>query len=577
MFSIILKLCKIMASGSSIFQQLSVNIKKGPKGVIKSIFLIILALYLVCVLCGMYIVFMINTYKVLSAAGNTHLMPLVSMMAAISVILFFGFTSVAASYYTGQTEELLMTMPLTPGQFFGAKFLLAFITEAAFGLGMFIIGSAVYGYYEKLLTNPMFYLGAIFCGLSFSITAVFVIYFVFIVILYFIPVLRKRKLLSGIATVCVILFATGYSLINSLVSSMMNSTPQAIEKVSNAVGKLTDVGTSIGPLIYFSKALDGKVVPILILAAISALIVFVFVPLAGRMYIKTLNGFSDVKTKKITAAKAEEVIEKDVRSFSIFHALFVRDVRNVVREPAFFSNGPLFTFLFPVIFIISFTIGFVASGQNMSELINAIQLKIMEVSPDIMEKIKYYAAVGFMAYIVFTGTFANLATTSFSREGKSLNDLKAMPIRNNVIIKVKFWHAMLYIGFAALVAINILIAAVMIFGLPYTFIEVAEICIMMTIAAVAVSVLLIFIDMFLDTMNPKLQWESPIAASKQNLNVLWSILLTIVVCGIVIVLLVFLLPKKLFSLIILAAVITLISAPVGAAYFKYAEKRIDTM
>ena len=105
MFSIILKLCKIMASGSSIFQQLSVNIKKGPKGVIKSIFLIILALYLVCVLCGMYIVFMINTYKVLSAAGNTHLMPLVSMMAAISVILFFGFTSVAASYYTGQTDN----------------------------------------------------------------------------------------------------------------------------------------------------------------------------------------------------------------------------------------------------------------------------------------------------------------------------------------------------------------------------------------------------------------------------------------------------------------------------------------
>lgn len=577
MFSIIFKLSKIMASGSSIFTQLTSNIKKGPKGIIKTVLLALLALYLICVLCGMYIVFMVNTYKILSAAGNTHFMPLISMVMATFVILFFGFTSVAASYYTGTTEEFLITLPLTPAHFFGAKFLLAFVSEAVFALGMFIIGSAVYGYYEKLLTKPMFYLGTIFCGLSFSVTAVFLIYFIFIVILYFIPALRKRKLLSGLATVCVILFASGYSLINSLMSSMMNSTPQAVEKVSSAIGKLTEVGQSIGPLIYFSKALDGKVLPILILAAISALVIFVFVPLAGKMYIKTLNGFSDVKTKKMSAEKAEEVIEKDVRSFSIFHALFVRDVRNVVREPAFFSNGPLFTFLFPVIFIISFVIGFMASGQNISELINAVQLKLMELSPESLQKIRYFAAIGFMAYIVFTGTFANIATTSFSREGKSLNDLKAMPIRNNVIIKVKFWHAMLYIGLSALVAINLLVAAVMLLGLPFSFFETFETCLMMTIAASAISVLLIFIDMFLDTMNPKLQWESPIAATKQNFNVLWSILLTIVVCGIVIVLLVFLLPKKLFSLIILAAVITLISAPVGAAYFKYAEKRIDAM
>ena len=80
MFSIIFKLSKIMASGSSIFTQLTSNIKKGPKGIIKTVLLALLALYLICVLCGMYIVFMVNTYKILSAAGNTHFMPLISMV-----------------------------------------------------------------------------------------------------------------------------------------------------------------------------------------------------------------------------------------------------------------------------------------------------------------------------------------------------------------------------------------------------------------------------------------------------------------------------------------------------------------
>lgn len=111
------RLYKLMNSGSNIFSGLVEGFKKGPKGIIKSLFLILFAIYVFGVMIGMYSFYMIATYKYLAASGNQQFMPLISMMVAVAIIMFFGFTSVASSYYTGTGEEFLMSLPLTPGQF----------------------------------------------------------------------------------------------------------------------------------------------------------------------------------------------------------------------------------------------------------------------------------------------------------------------------------------------------------------------------------------------------------------------------------------------------------------------------
>ena len=349
------------------------------------------------------------------------------------------------------------------------------------------------------------------------------------------------------------------------------------DKVGTSIDKISSWSSKVPVFMYISGALNGKIIPILILAALGSLILFVLVPLVGNLYIKSLNGFSDVKSKKITSEKAEEVIKKDVRSVSVSHALFVRDVRNVVREPAFFANGPLFVFIFPVIFLLSFSIGFIASGQSIGELLSDLQLSILEIPAVKFVSIKYYVTLGGAAFTIFSGTFANIATTSFSREGKSLNDLKAMPLKFDMIIKVKFWHAMLYVGIAAVISIIILSVAYSLLALPITFVEFIQMCLMMILVSVSISLLLIFIDMFIDTANPKLNWETPMAATKQNFNVLWSMLLTMITIALVIVLVVIVLPKNMLALLILSAIFIIISSPIGAGYFRYAEKRLKDL
>lgn len=577
MISMILKLYKIMVASDNIFNQITESTKKGAKGIVKSIFLIICAIYIFSVMIGMYSLYMVGTYRYLAATGNQHIMPFISMLIALAVIMFFGFTSVASSYNTGKCEEFLMSLPITPAQFFGAKFTVSFVADAIFGVGMFTISSIVYGYNEGLLTNPLFYIGFLVSAIAFAVTAVFIIYALFILILYFVPALRKRKLLTGVATVLLIVFCMGYGLLNSSVSISFSNPEFVSDKIGSSIDKLYDFGTKLPVFMYISGALNGKIIPILILAALAAVILFVLVPVFGKLYIKSLHGFSDEKTKKITTEKAEEVIKKDVRSFSVFHALFVRDYRNVVREPAFFSNGPLLVYLFPVIFIVSFGIGFVSAGKSISDFIIVIREKVAALSPESLSSLKYFTALGGAAFVIFSGTFANVATTSFSREGKSLNDLKAMPVKFDMIVKVKFWHAMLYVGIANLITINILATAYALFKLPIPLIDFIIICFMMVIVSVSVSLLLIFIDMFIDTINPKLNWENPVTATKQNFNVLWAMLLSMFTIGIVVLLIAFVLPKKMYSLMILSIIYVIISAPVGAGYFKYAEKKLLDM
>ncbi len=571
------KLYKLMNSGSNIFSGLIEGFKKGPKGIIKSLFLILFGLYVFGVMIGMYSLYMVETYKYLAANGNQQFMPLISMMIAVAIIMFFGFTSVASTYYTGTGEEFLMSLPLTPGQFFGTKFAVSFVSDAIMGLGMFAISSFVYGYNEGLLTNPLFYLGFLISAIAFSVVSVFIIYLLFILVLYFIPALRKKKLLTVVATILVIVFCAFYGFLNSSVSITFSNPEIANEKMSDSINKLYEFGSKTPVFMYIAGALNGKIIPILILAAITALVLFVLVPLFGNLYIKSLNGFSDVKSKKISSEKAEEVISKDVRSFSVFHALFLRDYRNVVREPAFFSNGPLFVYLFPVIFAISFSIGFITSGQSIGGLLTALRGSVSEIGPESYEKIKYIVVLIGAAYTIFSGTFANLATTSFSREGKSLNNLKAMPLKFDMIIKVKFWHAALYVAIADVITIVILLILYKLFAFPISALEFFAMCIMMTVLAAAVSVLLIFIDMFIDTANPRLNWETPTAASKQNFNVLWSMLLSMLTVALVVVLVIFVLPQKMISLMILTAIYAIISAPVGAGCFRYEEKRLKVL
>lgn len=579
----IFKLFKIFASNIFSFGSFFENFKKGGKGIAKGILLIFLFAYCFVAFGAMYVLSMIGTYNSLATMGMTQLMPVVAMLISIIFILFFGITSVATNYFTGSGEEQFLSMPITSTELFGAKFAVSFCTDALIGFALFAIASFIYGVNEHLLTNPLFYLGMIVSAVAVSVVAISVIYFILILLLTVCPGLRKKSFLTTIASILIFAFAFGYGILNSKLGSAMESsfegnssaTSQLAAPIINSIGKYQE---KLGFVRFLSSAMDGKILPILFMLAVCALVIFGLIPFMGKFYVKTLNGFSDIKTKKLTDKKADELIKSDVRSKSLFHALYMRDVRTVLREPTFFANGPLMVFLFPVILMISSGIGlFSAGADSLSKLTSSINALFVDVDSPQSKMIVYYATVIISGIILFCANSTSIASSSFSREGKALYDLKAMPIQNDVIVKVKFWHAISYVLIALVYTFVLIFIALAITGIHLPLSVVLSIVVQSCIFVLPISILIIFFEMFLDTMHPKLQWENPIAAFKQNVNSVVSVFFSMIMIAIVVLLSVFALPKNMTGVLIIGIIFAAISAPVGAAYFKYAKRRISQM
>lgn len=576
----IFKLFKILASNIFSLGGIFESFKKGPKEVIKNIVLILLLIYAFGAFLLMYSLNMLAQYKYLSSIGEASLMPVLALILGVFVIIFFGFTSVASNYYTGTGDEQLLCMPITPMQLFSAKFGVSFITDGLIGFVLFAIAAGIYGYNEGLLTNVFFYIGTIITAFSFSSLVVAIIYLLLILVLLGFPVLRKKAILNGVASFFIIVFVIVYSIGNSQVSATASfgDMEDLQRTLSPVIGKLISITTSFPFVKFLSGAISGEILPILLMLLIFAAVIFGLIPVFGKLYVKTLNGFADIKSKKLSAEKVQQVINKDVHSQTIFSALYLRDLRTVLREPTFFANGPLMILLLPVIMIISFGIGFAGAtdGNVLLEIQGDIAKLFNEATPEKLSSIIYFITIGGAAFCIFMGNSSSIAVTSFSREGKALYDLKAMPVQNNLIAKAKFFHAFTYIIISNLVIAIIMIAIKTLLAVPLSVSEFGKILVNMTLINFAISLVLVFVDMFIDTSHPKLQWENPIAAFKQNLNSVLAVFITIGVAAIVVGA-GFVLPKNQIGITVLIAFFGIIGAIIGANYFRYAEKRISNM
>lgn len=555
------------------------SFKKGPKGIIKNILVILLAIYCLAVFIGLFSMTMLSVYSGLEAEGKTQLMPGFGLILGLMMTIFFGFLSVATNYYTGAGEEQLMCMPLKAREIFGAKFAVSVIADSLFGAMIVIICSVIYGSKEGCFTNPLFYIGIVASVLTICVVSVFFLYFVFIVILSLIPALRKKNILQGIATVIIISFSACCGFFGSMGGNMMAGNPsyQNIDMGSPLVDSWIGRVSSFKAVSLFANCLVGDWLSILIMLAIGALIIFVFVPLISPMYLRSLNGFGDVKTKKMNQEQVSKVLTESGKGKSIFQAMYWRDVKTVLREPAFFANGPLMVFLMPVFFLVpSLFAMFKIDGVSLEELATSLYTFFDSGDSAAVAKANYLVALIFAGITIFTGNSSSIACTSFSREGKGLGNLKAMPVLSETILQAKFAHAFTYNIISNVMFILFVVIVSLVLKMSFLISFLLKPLLLGVLLSLVTSLFIIFLEMLIDTANPKLNWDNPMAAFKQNVNsvicVFGTMALVAIFIGLGLVL-----PKSLIGVVILLVIFTGLSAPTGYFYFKYAKKRFINM
>ena len=179
--------------------------------------------------------------------------------------------------------------------------------------------------------------------------------------------------------------------------------------------------------------------------------------------------------------------------------------------------------------------------------------------------------------IVFMGTSTSISATAFSREGKGLAVLKALPIPVKTLITAKIGHAMLYAVFALLL---MGIPAAVLLQFEELHLSSTNIILIMSctvLLSMSLCFLMHLLDIWIDTARPKLTWETPTAAFKQNLNSVISVFLSMGIIIVLVVLAIFVLKKTMNSLILLSCGILIGDIFLWRVYSRWAEKRLASL
>jgi len=180
-------------------------------------------------------------------------------------------------------------------------------------------------------------------------------------------------------------------------------------------------------------------------------------------------------------------------------ALIRREWRYFLRVPSFAVNGLSSVVIFPVLLLIM-------AGASGSDQIQQL-LDLLEVAHG------FIVPAGVLVAIL-AGAMSTLASSVFSREGRFLRELKALPVSAKQVITAKI----VQVTTVSLIGpVATIIALFVLFGI--NFFE----ALVIILASMACITFLNFIQFLIDVTRPVLDWDNPQKAMKQNLNVAFSL------------------------------------------------------
>ncbi len=453
-------------------------------------------------------------YAALAPAGLQSLLLLNAAISAALIAFVVGFVTALSTYCLSPAEGSLLALPIGPRALFGAKFAMTYLADAALSFIMLAVAALVYGLGERPPVS--FYLYAILVALASPLVPLALAYLLLVPIMSVSRFLRNRNVVLVLGG---ILGAAAALVVNFYLQNSLARAGDAAWIIANLAGPdtiLARLGAVYPPAGLAARALAhaaaGRQLDALGAAALAlgmgAAAALAVVLIFGPAYAASLPAFGEGRLKRIAKSDTAAYIERSFRRSPQLAALFLREWRLMNREPVYLINGPLVIVLFPVIIGITMA----ASPEAFAELEGVAHA--LGGGPA--------KALIAAALAAFLGTATSIAATALSREGRALPYLKSLPVSARSFFGAKLLHALVFTSIG-----TVLGAAA---GAAALGLSVAE-----TLAALAMALTygtaFDLSALWLDTAYPRLVWETPTAALKQNPNAVIAILADMAALG----------------------------------------------
>ena len=492
----------------------------------------------------------VNLYKSLQPLGMQQLLFEIEAAALFVFLFISNFLLTLSTYFIGSIEHTLRAMPIPARIFFGAKYLAHCVPAAVLSCCFFGITAAVYGSYEHSAVS--FYVMAVTGAVFFPLPVIGLCYLITIGVMRATNILKNRRFVMLITGTLGIAMALG---MNYFVQSVT-----ILRGIANAADTIERYRTGtfalmqyLLPVRFFADALAAGSFSAGYRSFIPFIAVCIAVPAAvigllSGMYEKTLDGFDEQPVKRLAKSETLQFIRSRFMRRSAFTALLRREIRMMNREPAYLLNGP-FTMLLLPLYGTMYLSGSLRLPPETAEL--------MQGNAGIV----IAGAVG-----AFIGSASGVAATAVSRDAKNLRLIKSLPLSMKRFMQAKLAHAMLFAGTGACIGVG---GSAFLFSL--TPLHAAG----SLMIALSLALFCNLLALMLDTVHPKLHWDTPTAAVKHNLNTVIMFFFDIALVSITVTAAVLIPLPPTQQLLCAAGIPLLASGVIAHCFWPYAERQIS--
>ncbi|MBC8530431.1 putative ABC transporter permease subunit [Gehongia tenuis] len=227
--------------------------------------------------------------------------------------------------------------------------------------------------------------------------------------------------------------------------------------------------------------------------------------IAGRLYYRSVLVQSESSKGRSRGAGKISYKRK-----SPVWAFMVRDFRDILRTPIYAMN------CLAQIVVLPLMIGVMAfsMGRDSAEVMDQLSLLLAQVPLPLSALV--FGAVA----LFFSGMIAVAASTCISREGKTFWQAKSLPVPGSKQVAGKFLCALII----ALIGVAVLMVLV------WAFVPVSPLVPLLgAVVCLPVLIVQLALQVMIDLARPKLMWNSPAEAVKQNMNSMFGMLVAALV------------------------------------------------
>lgn len=473
------------------------DLKTNKKEAAKKIALVFLILFSLSGTVAMFVFINISLYDAFKSVNQEGLVITNSIIMASLLTLVFGVINVVATYFVDKEGDLILSMPLKPWNILFSKFAVNYITELLIALFIMLTGIIVYG--VKSGEGAAFYIVSLIITAFVPVIPLVITYFIMIPIMKAASFMRKKDTAMILGGLVGVVLAIGIQIFMQSFTKIQNNPQYLISKLASQNGLITIAGKAYYPSIWGTYAIIDAfsikgLLSFLIFAAASFAIVCLLLCSMSNIYIQSILSGSEVK--KSTKKLDEKQFEESFKGRSKLSSLFTREFKLMNREPIYFLNGPMIIIIMPVILAVVFF-------TQKSDMMKAFQDVMLQ--PNAI----FYITLGVAAAGVFLGCSTSITSTCISREGKTFIFIKSMPIEPKQYIDAKLLHGILFGFISSIVSCTF---GILLFNLPFIN------CIAAILISNSIMVPIFIAGIMLELKLPKLQWDNPQKAIKQNTN-----------------------------------------------------------